>query len=259
MSDKEMAVLDYINLHQVAAVDELSGNLNISLSTVRRVLSRLEQRNQIVRFHGGATAMHDSQRHTALSARYSTNKSEKESIARAAAELIEPNSTIILLGGTTVFYLCKYLRQKKLRIITNSLIVLDALKSDRMLEIILLGGVYNADESEMRGSLTTSAMQILGADYLFSGATAFDTNRGFLTSHIDAVELYSRCFEAAKKVYILADSSKYGKMGLAVVAKVEDVDCLITDQGLPKEAVQSFANKGLEVIFADEMPSNAVK
>jgi DeoR/GlpR family transcriptional regulator of sugar metabolism len=252
MSDKEMAVLDYIDLHQFAAVEELSSQLKISLSTVRRILDRLEQRNRVVRYHGGATIVNDHQRQTALSTRYDANRNEKESIARAAAGMIEPGSTIILLGGTTVFYLCRYLRQRRLRIITNSLIVLDALKNDSMLEMILLGGVYNPDESEVRGSLTNSALQMLGADYLFSGATAFDPGRGFLTSHIDSVELYSRCFEAAKKVIVLADSTKYGKMGLAVVAKVEDVDCLITDRRLPLEAIQAFTNKGLEVVLADE-------
>ena len=251
MSDKEIAILEYIDIAKVVSVEELSQKLSISLSTVRRILEKLDQRKMIVRFHGGATAVFESRKCTALSLRYDRHKAEKELIAQKAVKQIQEGSTIIMLGGTTVYTMCKFLKRRKLRVITNSLIVLDALRDENSLELIILGGIYNADESEMRGSLTISTLQLLGADALFSGATAFDSNRGFLTSRIDSIELYSRCFQVSKKVYMLADSSKYAQTDVAVTAKVDDVDFLITDNGLPVEARNAFVKKGVQVLIAE--------
>ncbi|HHW47970.1 MAG TPA: DeoR/GlpR transcriptional regulator [Clostridiaceae bacterium] len=251
MTDKEIAVLNYINLKKIVKTHELSRELSISESTVRRILCRLDRRKLIVRFHGGATAIPEDRVDTPISARLNVHTKEKELIARKAAEKVTDGSTIIMLGGTTVFYMCKYLKGKSLTVVTNSLIVLDALKYEKSMQLVLLGGVYNNDEAELRGSLTSNTLRKLSADYLFTSATAFEEVRGFLTSHIDSIELYNMCFQVAQKVFMLVDSSKYRKSDVAVTARCEDIDCLICDSGLPVEARIGFANKGVEVIIVE--------
>jgi len=251
MTAREMEILNYININKIAKTDELTKVFSLSESTVRRILDRLERQKLIVRFHGGAASTSESQNNTAVSARFNIQNKKKELIAKKAAEHVKEGNTIIMLGGTTVYYMCKYLKGKNLTVITNSLIVLDALKAEKSMKIVLLGGEYNNDEAELRGSLTSNTLQRLGADYVFTSATGFEEDRGFLTSHIDSIELYSMCFQVAKRVFMLVDSTKYRKSDVAITAKCEDIDCLICDSGLPDEARKAFMRKGIEVIIAE--------
>lgn len=250
MSSRETDVLNYINIARITRTDKLAEELKISESTVRRILERLEKKKKIIRFHGGASAVFREDGENDLSHRLSDFAGVKDSIAAAAAAQVRDGMTIVLLGGTTVSCMCRYLRHKRLTVITNSLLVLNALKAERDIQLVLLGGVYDPREAELRGSLTNNAIAQLGADCLFTGATAFDESRGFLTSHLNSTQFYRECFGSSKKIYMLADSSKLNKPALAVSAHFDEVNCFITDSGLSSELVGSFEAKGLEVIIA---------
>lgn len=250
MNEKESIILEYINMNKMVSVDELSRKLHMSLSTVRRNLARLAARNLIMRYHGGASSINNGQIANSLASRYEKNRDKKERIAQKAAEQVKNGDTIIMLGGTTVSYMCKYLKRKKLSVITNSLIVVDMLKKENDIELIILGGIYNVDEAEVKGFLTNYSLQHLGADLLFASSTAFDINRGFLTSHVDSINLYTQCLKIAGKKYMLVDSSKYGKFDVAVTAKLTDVDYIITDSGLRNEVVEWLQEEGVQVILA---------
>lgn len=248
MTVREFDVLNYINQHEIGRTDKISCDLQISESTVRRALDRLEQRGLIRRFHGGATVIKNKEQ-TKVNARFEKYPQAKTEIARAAAEMVKEGNTIILLGGTTVANMCKFLQRRRLTVITNSMLVWQMLRENFGTKLILLGGEYSREEDELQGFLTSSTLQQLGADWLFSGASAFSERRGFLTDHINSVELYNNCFQSAKRVVMLADSSKYSKSGLAVTASCEKVDCLITDNGLPKAALGKFEEASVQVIL----------
>ena len=153
-----------------------------------------------------------------------------------------------MLGGTTVANMCKFLQNKRLTVITNSLLVFNMLKNNLLIKMILLGGEYSKEEDELKGSLTNSMMLRLGADYLFTSCSAFNERRGFLTNHIDSIELYNSCYEATKNVVMLSDSSKYMKNAIAVIAECSRVNCLISDKRLPQEAVMKFQEQSIRVI-----------
>lgn len=249
MTGHEFDVLNYINLHEIGRTDQIASNLQISESTVRRMLDKLEQKGLVVRFHGGASKVKSGQSADVYQ-RFEKFPKVKNQIAKAAAEMVRDGNIIILLGGTTVACMCKYLQMKRLTVITNSLIVFNMLKENVTTKIILLGGEYSSQEDELKGSLTNSTILQLGADCLFSGATAFDERRGFLTDQVDAIELYNSCFQATKKVIMLADSSKCNKNSIAVIAACDKVDCLITDSGIPDRVVEGFEQSDVEVIKA---------
>ena len=245
--NKDSKVLNYIDTYKIVRIEQLSKAFGISESTARRVLARLEKSNRIIRFHGGASSA-DKGPDCGLNSRFHKNMREKDAIASSAAKMTEPGSTIILLGGTTVAAMCGHIAGTGLTVITNSTLVLDRLKYDASTRLILLGGEYSPEEGEMHGSITINAMGFLNADCLFTSVTAFDAERGFFTSHLNAINFYRQCFGAAKKVYVLADSSKYLKQDIAVIARNEDVDCLVSDYALPEEAKKRFLDKGVNVL-----------
>lgn len=249
MGAKDLEVLNYINTMKIARTDQLASALAISESTVRRLLDRLEKQRKVVRFHGGASSISEMAPQAGLSQRFSSFIKSKELIARRAAEEVKDGMSIVLLGGTTVSYMCKYLKSKRITVITNSMPVLDLLKHEDNKKIILLGGVYDCEEAEVRGALTNATIQQLGADCLFTSATAFDDERGFLTSHLNSTEFYQQCFHSSKKVYMLIHSEKYNKSALSVSARLDEVDCMITDENLPPEVRRRFEIHGIDVVI----------
>jgi len=248
----DMTVLDYIKLNKHSSTIELAKELGASESTVRRALTRLEDKRLIMRFHGGAQIIEAGISADDVAYRKGKNWKKKNVIAREASKVVEDNSTIILLGGTTVCAMCNYIRNKKLTVITNSLIVLDELKREEHIKIILLGGEYNPIEKELGGAITSFGMKHMRADYLFSGATSFDEKQGATTQDLYSLELYRSCIESSNQIYILTDSSKFEKFGTAVTAYHHEITCLITDSDIDSDLKERLAEKGLNVKVVSE-------
>lgn len=250
ISDK--TVLDYIKLRKNVSTIDISKALDASESTIRRALTRLEDKKLIKRYHGGAYFVNESIDVDDVIFRREKNWDKKNKIALHASQVISDNATIILLGGTTVCAMCQYIKNKKLTIITNSLIVLEELKFEQDIKIVLLGGAYNPKESEVGGALTNYGMKHIRADFLFSGAMSFDEKQGATTEDLESVELYRSCIESSNQVYILADSSKFKGRGTAVTAYYDEINCLVTDSDIDKQIKDRLIEKGLNIAIVDE-------
>ncbi|MCL2864132.1 MAG: DeoR/GlpR family DNA-binding transcription regulator [Lachnospiraceae bacterium] len=240
-------VLQYINDKQHVTVAQMCNDLSISASTARRSIAQLESLGKIHRFHGGAYSLREDIE-TLVAKRQKLNTNNKAKIAKQAATLIKNNSTVILLSGSTVGFICQYIKKKKITIITNSLIVLNELKALPNIRLIALGGLYNHEESEFGGVLSHSSLSYLRADLLFMGCSGFDENHGF-TNRNHSIALYRFCIQASKEVCVLVDSSKYNQGGVSIAAKPNQVKYLISDSKLGDEAVKAFQDQGSEVIL----------
>ena len=254
MRKNENKVLDLINIKKTISVPDIYKTLKISESTARRAVTVLSDMKLINRYHGGAQSIVDIENQKDVKGRMIINPELKDNIARTAAMQVCSGQTVILLGGTTVYMMCKYIINKNITVLTNSMLVFDELKDASNIRLILLGGTYNADEMELEGVLTNFGLKLFNADCMFFGTNGFDPNYGFLTSRIEAIELYRGCINASRLKYALADSSKLFAQGPAVIATCENVDYLITDTGISREIATIFTEKKTKVIYSDIFP-----
>lgn len=238
-------VLDYIRVKKSATVTELTSIFFLSSSTVRRILSTMEEESLVVRYHGGAAINNSEQ--VNIGSRKVHELREKAAIGREAASMVEDGMTIILLGGTTVHAICHYLKGRQITVITTSIPVINDLLQEERMKLILLGGVVNPPELEVRGSLTTTGLEKLHADILFIGATNIHPMRGLMTDDPEAVVAYRACMAIADKSVLLADSTKFKAGGVAVVAGMKELSLVITDAGLPSEIENILAGNGLQL------------
>ena len=245
-------VLEYIEIQKNVSSQELCEKFNLSESTCRRLLSKLQDENKITRFRGGALAKQARLEDTDLSRRFTLHEKEKEAIAKAAAKLVQPNSTIMLMGGTTVYRMCKYLKNMRLTVITNSMIVFSQLQNQRGIQLILLGGVYVKEEEELSGVLTNTNSKLFTCDHLFMGAAGYIRNAGFTTSDLNSLELYSWCIALSEKVHLLFDSSKFSARGKAITVSNSELTSCISDEGMPLELRREVESYGVDVIIARE-------
>jgi DeoR/GlpR family transcriptional regulator of sugar metabolism len=135
-------------------------------------------------------------------------------------------------------------------VITNSILVFNELQYSSGVKIILLGGTFDINEYEVNGILSSMSMNYIRADQLFMGASSFDEIHGFTTA-FPAVDLYLTCLKSCLESCVLVDSSKYKKGGTAITARPDQINYLFTDNGLNRQAIDTFREKGVKVIISD--------
>src|SRR4030095_16024601 len=118
--ERQKRIEEYLLKTEFSSLDELSEQVDASVSTVRRDLTVLEAKGTVRRTHGGARLINPKSDEFTFSARDTHQLEEKESIGLACAELIHPNQTIIIDAGTTTYHVAKFLEPKSPQIITNS-------------------------------------------------------------------------------------------------------------------------------------------
>jgi len=240
-------LLEYIIKNDFTSTKELCDVFQVSESTIRRALDKLEQAHAITRVHGGALAVSIPEKITDFQKRNSENKDVKISIAKKAAEMVHNQDTIILMGGTTVCEMCPFLQHKHITVITNSILVLNGLRHSENVRLIMLGGLYNQNEEELGGLLHNAELSQMRAAKMFMGTSGFDERFGFSISDA-SMSMYQSCIDSSMSVIVLSDSTKYMKDGTLIAASLDKVDTLITDSGLSDTSKASIEVQGVTVI-----------
>lgn len=240
------AMLAFINRKRNVTIHELCDNFEISDSTARRAISQLEKLGKCGRFHGGAFALGQAGK-TQVSTRQATNAATKMQIAKAAAGIIHDEATCIILSGSTVGYICRFIKEKPLTVITNSLLVFEELRVHSNIKLFVLGGFYNHDEEELGGVIANTNLDYLRADFLFMGASSFDERSGFINRNL-SVDLYRTCLKVCDTSCMLVDSSKYGGGGTSIAARPEQIKYLFTDSNLDPKVIRHFQHKNVKVV-----------
>ncbi len=242
--------LEFINVQKTVTTVELCDKFNLSESSCRRELHRLEESNLIKRYHGGAISLDKVDENSSIKERFDLAEDKKEAIAKEAAKLIQPGSTIILLGGTTVYRLCKYIKHMKLTVVTNSIIVFHEFYNQKNIHLILLGGEYKRDEAELTGVLTITNSKLFVCDHLFFSVSGYVDHVGFTTTDPESVELYTWCMQLSKQTNLLCDSTKLTKKGKILTASISDVDYIISDEKIKPAVKEGLIEQGAKLIIA---------
>lgn len=243
-------VLERINLKKTVTLELICSEFAISESTCRRVFKRLEEKGLILRFHGGANSLDMKQDSIGVYDRFYTKADLKDLIAQEAAKMVRPFNTIFLMGGTTVSRMCKFIKDLPLKVITNSLLVFNELSMVKNIDLVLLGGNFNRDESDFRGPLTTINSKLFTCDHIFMGADGYIRNAGFSTEDEGVIDLYRSSMLLANNSYLLTDSSKFTNRGKAIIAPLKDVTHVFTDYLVPAEIVEELRESSINVVIA---------
>lgn len=233
---------------RIVRVEELSAHLAVSPATVRRDLLTLENRGELHRVHGGAVAEDTRLEEPLFDDKTAIAPAEKRRIAEAALKLIRPKDSIFLDGGSTVLALAAQLHDRTdLTVVTNSLRVAVELAAGGP-ALILIGGELRRLSQTFVGPLTRHTLEQIHVDRAFMGTIGLSATAGLTTT--DPREAYTKglIMEHAKEVVLLADSSKAGKLSFARFGGLERVNTLITDKGLPSQAVREFTKRGIKTI-----------
>ncbi|MFE4537399.1 DeoR/GlpR family DNA-binding transcription regulator [Streptomyces scopuliridis] len=258
-------ILDEVRRRGGVRVNELTRRLSVSDMTVRRDLDALSRQGVIEKVHGGAVPVVEASTHEpGFEAKSALELTAKEDIARAAAAMAVPGSSIALSGGTTTFALAHHLLDvPDLTVVTNSTRVADVFHTGQRAAggaggqrpgaamVVLTGGVRTPSDS-LVGPVADQAIRSLHFDVLFLGVHGISAEAGLSTPNLGEAETNRHFVRSARRVVVVADHTKWGTVGLSSFATLDQVDTLVTDSGLSAAAREEIAEYLPGLVVAGE-------
>lgn len=250
-------ILRLLLSHGRASVEELTATLGTSPASIRRDLIRLEARGLVNRTLGGAMLVGNGgpvyepfRFDASFHVREDRFATEKQRIARAAAALVQENETIGLSAGTTTTLVARQLlHRKNISIITNAVNIGMELSSSTRLHATLTGGALRwAGAFSLVGPTAIDSLALVVMDRLFLSTTGVDAERGVTLIQPEEAAVFRTMARQARQVIVVADSSKMGLVSPAVVCGPNEIDLLITDNGITEEAASAFTAKGVKIL-----------
>lgn len=229
-------------------VGDLARDLNVSEVTIRQDLDFLEQQGLLGRTHGGAVLKSRSGLEQPFQVVETAYRQEKARIAAAAVELISPGDTVILDVGTTVTEVAKQLLNfRDITVFTNGLNIATILEANPEITTMVTGGMLRAKQHSLVNPYAGLMLDRIHVDIAFIGASGISVKHGLTNVNIAEAEMKTLFMKAARRRVVLVDSGKIGKVALAKVANLDQVDLLITDTGADAHAIATLRETGLEV------------
>jgi DeoR/GlpR family transcriptional regulator of sugar metabolism len=181
--------------------------------------------------------------------RHRTNLKQKERIGAAAADLVKDGQTLILDTGTTTLELARALAKRNIRvsIYTTSLVIASELWGKEHITLYLLGGQVRSGSPDLAGPLAEIVLERVTVDFAFLGSDGIDPQRGSFAADLETARISERMAVCAKRLVVIADSSKLGRPGAVRYAGFDQIDRLITDKAAPKQHLKTLRKRGIEV------------
>ncbi|MGO8692561.1 MAG: DeoR/GlpR family DNA-binding transcription regulator [Rectinemataceae bacterium] len=216
-------------------VASLSERFEVCKETIRRDLRELEKDGIIKRTHGGAVlefAASRAQAEFPVSVREVQRQEEKLVICRRAASMIEDGDTVFMDNSSTTLYLLRYLpKDIRICIVTNSLkLLLEAVRvHNPCLQFICLGGEFKESNMSFSGAIPQRIARDYYPSKAFMSCASINEQQMLTDSSAAEVDTKRLMIERSQNVIILADYTKFTRMGQVFLANFTDIDCIVTD------------------------------
>ncbi|MEV0197026.1 DeoR/GlpR family DNA-binding transcription regulator [Nonomuraea sp. NPDC050691] len=243
-------IMRRVRLSGATSVRDLAAQLGVSPSTIRRDLEVLDRDGTLRRVRGGALAGADADTDRPFAEVAGVDEQDKESVAARAAQLVGDGDVVLLDIGTTTMRLACRLRGRRVTVVTSSLAVLDVLRDDPVVELLLLGGMLRRPYHSLVGVLTEEALGQVCADRVFLGASGVRADGQLVDTTLAEVPLKRAMIAAAGQVVLLVDRHKFPGTGALRVCGPEDIDVLVTNEGADASTLRACADAGAEVLLA---------
>lgn len=233
------------------SVADLSERFGVSKVTIRADLDTLASLGLLVRTHGGAIAPGRTDLELSFDVRRRLHSEEKRRIGLAAAAMVEDGDSIALDASTTALALASHIKDRReLTVITNGIFVALALVEAPGVTVLMPGGFLRRDSCSLVGGGSHDLIERFNFQKGFFGVRGLTLEEGLTEVNSAEVAVKREMVAHAKQVIGIMDSSKLGQVGFATFAAIDQVDCVITDQGAPPDMVAALREAGIDVITA---------
>lgn len=248
-AERQLKLQELFTTEEFVNFDDLCERFRASKSSIRRDLIELELQGVLRRVHGGAISLQVRDETLDFERLSVSCHDEKTSIGKAAASLVKDGQTVILGGGSTVAEVARNLSSRHIQIVTNSIPVAQVFWDSKQAEVTLTGGYLYPRLGVQLGPICERMLNSVSADLLIMGIGGI-TASGISDSNSLIVESIRAMIRAAHRVVIVADRSKFGHDSMIQIATLDDIDAIVSDQGLDPEYRQMLKENQVDCILA---------
>lgn len=247
-------ILALLRTEGKATVDALATHFGVTVQTVRRDLTELEQEGLISRVHGGAMAR-GGITNIEYDKRKQLHAEAKERIGKLVADHIPANTSLFINIGTTTEAVARaLLDHNDLTVVTNNMNVANILAGNPRCEVIVSGGTLRRSDGGLVGDLTTQMIEQFKVDIAIIGASALDVDGDLLDYDLLEVLVSKSIIRQARRVFLATDGSKFERSAPVKIASLADLDAIFTDQPLPSDLTSQCVDWGTEVHLVPMSP-----
>jgi len=230
--ERHRRIMDLAKRDGTVRTQDLASHLEVTEETVRRDLDSLTRQGLLRRTHGGAADISLMIDEIPQSEREARQSQEKIIIAKLAIPFVGENETIMLDASSTVLEFARHLPGgRNLRVVTYAHSILEKLAMRNDIEVILLGGIYEAKGRRYRGMLTEMGMRALRIDRFFFSGGGFHPRHGIGEPNPEEARFKASVIAHAEWNCAMLDHSKLGAITDHYFVKPNEIDVFITDQG----------------------------
>jgi len=248
-AERQQKILDLISRDGRVSVVHLVQLFGVSEVTIRADLNTLAQQNLIVRTHGGAVLASRSPE-LSLLIRSQQQVSEKGRIGFAAASLITDGDAIFLDTSSTAMAIAQQLkRHRELTILTNSLALAQAMLDAPGVTVVMPGGNLSRETVSLVGVEGLDLLKKFNIQKGFFGAHGINFPEGLTDVSLAEAEVKRQVLSMCREVIAVLDHSKWGRVGLASFARMEQIQRIITNQPVPADLAGQVRGLGIGLIL----------
>jgi DeoR family glycerol-3-phosphate regulon repressor len=253
LSRRQQQLLLRIRHDGYAAIEALAEDFEVTPQTIRRDINTLCEQGLLTRYHGGAGVPSSSIENIAYSARQILNMEGKQRIAEMIARHIPHHASLFINIGTTTEEAAKALRHHDaLRVITNNLNVAAILCDNPSIEVIVAGGLVRHRDRAITGEVTIDFVSQFKVDYGIIGISGIESDGTLLDFDYHEVRVSQAMLRQSRKVFLVADHSKFNRNALVRLGDLSQIHALFTDLPVPDELRPVLEEAKTEVHVACE-------
>ena len=240
----------YLAQKQYASIEDLMAKFNVSLQTLRRDLSELQERKVITKIYGGAIYNKQNVQSVDtidIQTRSKLNIEDKIHIGKIASQLVKNNDIIFIDSGSTALHIIPNLANlDNVTVVTHSLDVMNEISKFNNLDCILLGGKYQQKTNSFYSD-TNSLNFNFGI--AFVATVGMSLPRGLTNMNFFEAAIKSKVIENSSKVVVIADHSKFDVITFNNFCTFDKIGCVVTDQKPSDKYMNFFKRNNIQILF----------
>lgn len=253
MQERRQKILEEVDEKGKVRVADLSRKFGCSEVTIRNDIKCMDQEGLLVRTHGGAIRIEKEQTRKYESESVYRYTDRKQKIAACAYEFIEDRDTIIMDDASSTFYLALHIKkhpEKRLAVVTNSLLIGNELAGVDHVDLYMVGGHVGGRIAATMGDPAVRNIEQFHVDKAFIGVHGINFDVGLTSIGTPQMQIKQAILKSTEKVYVLADSSKFGGGYLSVICPIKDVYKIITDNEVSSENIKKAREHEVPLVIA---------
>ena len=243
---RKQKLIEKLELNGIIDVKEIAILLETSEITVRRDLTILAEQGLLVRTHGGAMKVSLSHIPVTFAQKSAINSVQKDEICKKAAQQIQEGDVVFLDCGSTVFRMCPLIKSMKIKVVTNSLPIINELIGSSV-SLNFAGGEIDFERQASHGKMAVEHFQRYRADKAFVGIDGISLKNGLSASSEKEAEITMAIAQNTHETFFLCDSSKLEKDRYFPFASIDFVRHLITDSRVPVDLIKNYETFGVNM------------